>query len=235
MEIYDIIMLVVLAAAIVWGAVKGFAWQLASIASIVVSYVVAYKYRHPFSESIDAEPPWNRFLAMLILYVGTSLVIWAVFRMISGSIDRMKLREFDRQVGAIFGLAKGALLCTLITLFAVSLSGDRIRKSIVNSTSGLYIAHALDQSGAIMPPELQEVMQPYLHRFDEEFHSSPGDAVLDHVEGTTGQLTERVRESTDRFGDRARAIDLRDRATDLRDRTWPPQQAQQPIWNGLQR
>ena len=77
MEIYDIIMLVVLVGAMVFGAIKGFAWQLASIASIVVSYAVAYNYREPFSQSIQAEPPWNRFLAMLILYVGTSLVIWA--------------------------------------------------------------------------------------------------------------------------------------------------------------
>lgn len=228
MEIYDIIMLVVLAGALLLGAIKGFAWQLASIASIVFSYVVAYKYREPFGESIQAEPPWNRFLAMLILYIGTSLVVWAVFRMISKSIDRLKLTEFDRQMGAIFGLAKGALLCTLITLFAVTLSGDRIRKLIVNSTSGLYIARVLDQSDAVMPPELQEVIQPYLHRFDEEFHTSPADGVLDRVEGSAGRLTDTVRESTDRLGDRPTPLDLRSRA-------WPPQQAQQPIWDGLQR
>ena len=44
MEIYDIVMLVVLLAATLFGAFKGFAWQLASIASIVVSYIVAHKY-----------------------------------------------------------------------------------------------------------------------------------------------------------------------------------------------
>ena len=121
MEIYDIIMLVILAGAAIFGAIKGFAWQLASIASIVVSYFVAYRFREPFSESIQAEPPWNRFLAMLILFIGTALVIWVGFRMISKSIDRMKLREFDRQIGALFGLAKGGLYCILITLFAVTL------------------------------------------------------------------------------------------------------------------
>ena len=73
METYDIIMLVVIVGATLFGAIKGFAWQLASIASIVISYIVAYKYREPISESIQADPPWDRFLAMLILYIGTSL------------------------------------------------------------------------------------------------------------------------------------------------------------------
>jgi membrane protein required for colicin V production len=229
MEIYDIIMLVVLAGAMLLGAIKGFAWQLASIASIVISYVVAYKYREPFSESIQAEPPWNRFLAMLILYIGTSLLIWAAFRMISGSIDRLKLREFDRQVGAVFGLAKGALLCTLITLFAVTLAGDRVRKTIVDSTSGLYIAKVLDQSDAVIPPEIHDVVEPYLRRFDERFNDSPTDEILDGGpwnESPAARFTESLKESTRGLGSPALPIDPRQ---------WSPQQAQQPTWNRLQR
>jgi len=175
-EIYDILMLVVLVGAALFGAVKGFAWQLASIASIVVSYLVAYHFRESFSQSIHAEPPWNRFLAMLILYVGTSLVIWVAFRMVSGTIDRLKLREFDRHVGAVFGLAKGALLCILITLFAVTLLGDNLREQIVMSKSGRYIAKVLDQSESVIPPEIGEVVRPYLQRFDQRL-STDGSAV----------------------------------------------------------
>lgn len=171
-EIYDIVMLVVLVGATLFGAIKGFAWQLASIASIVISYLVAYHFREPFSQSIHAEPPWNRFLAMLILFVGTSLVIWVAFRMVSGSIDRLRLREFDRQIGALFGLAKGALYCTLITLFAVTLLGDQVRGKIVESKSGRYIADILSRSESVIPPEIQEVVQPYLAKFDEKFNSS---------------------------------------------------------------
>ena len=38
------------------------------------------------------------------------------------TIDRLKLKEFDRQIGAIFGLAKGVLWCAVITFFTVTLS-----------------------------------------------------------------------------------------------------------------
>lgn len=176
MEKYDIFMLVVLFGAMLFGAFKGFAWQLASITSIVLSYLVAYHFREPLSLSIQADPPWNRFLAMLILYVGTSLVIWVAFRMVSKTIDRFKLKEFDRQVGAMFGLAKGALYCILITLFAVTLLGDNIREVVVQSRSGRYIAQVLDRSESIIPAEIQEVVGPYLQEFDQRLRQDPSPA-----------------------------------------------------------
>jgi membrane protein required for colicin V production len=170
-ETYDIIMLVVLIGTALFGAIKGFAWQLASIGSIVLSYLVAYNFREPLSQSIHADPPWNRFLAMLILFIGTSLVIWVAFRMVSNSIDRLRLKEFDRQIGALFGLAKGALYCILVTMFGVTLLGESIREKIVVSRSGHYIASVLDRSEAIIPEEIHEVVGPYLDRFDKSFKS----------------------------------------------------------------
>ncbi|TWT55364.1 Colicin V production protein [Allorhodopirellula solitaria] len=164
-------MAVVLFGTMLFGALKGFAWQLASIASIVVSYAVAYHYREPFSQNIQAEPPWNRFLAMLILYVVTSFVIWVGFRMISSTIDRMKLKEFDRQIGALFGLGKGAIFCTLITLFAVTLLGEKSQQAITASRSGRWIARLLDESDSIMPEELAVVVQPYLERAESQLES----------------------------------------------------------------
>jgi len=169
LETYDILMLGLLVGTALLGAIKGFAWQLASIASVVVSYFVAFHFREPLSGAIQAEPPWNRFLAMLILFIGTSLVIWVAFRMVSNTIDRLRLKEFDRQIGAIFGLAKGGLYCVLVTLFAVTLLGDRVREKIVVSRSGHYISSVLDRSEAVIPPEIHEIIGPYLQRFDERF------------------------------------------------------------------
>src|SRR5262245_13667643 len=61
MQAYDILMLIVLALAIVWGAWKGLAWQIASIASIGLSYFVALHFRLPLARVINASPPWNIF------------------------------------------------------------------------------------------------------------------------------------------------------------------------------
>ncbi len=220
MEIYDIVMVVVLVGATLFGAVKGFAWQLASIASILGSYIVALKLREPFSRSINIEAPWNRFLAMLILYVGTALLIWVVFRMVSGSIDRMKLREFDNHIGAIFGLFKGLLYCTLITMFAVTLSGNQVREAVVRSKSGNYIAQVLDRSQSVIPPEIHDVIGPYLDRFDRDFGGA------DSSGGLTNQLTPWL------AGDQTPAPTLPSQSGA---ESWVPEQARQVIQSEFRR
>jgi len=163
-ETYDIIILVVLIGTALLGAIKGFAWQLASIASIIFSYVVAFSFREQLGRSIQADPHWNRFLAMLILFIGTSLVIWAAFRTIKNTIDRLRLREFDRQIGALFGLVKGGLYCILVTFFSVTLLGETAREKIVSSRSGYYIASVLDRSEALIPEEAHEIVVLSLRR-----------------------------------------------------------------------
>jgi len=168
MQTYDIIMLVVLAAATIFGAIKGFAWQVASLASIIASYFVASYFRNDVAKVINAQPPWNMFLAMLLLYFGTSLAIWLLFRMISSSIDKIRLKEFDRQLGAGFGLIKGAVLCCLITMFAMTLLGPTQQQAIANSRSGYYIGRTLSQAGAIMPQEVKQVIGPYMERVNQQ-------------------------------------------------------------------
>jgi membrane protein required for colicin V production len=166
MEIYDICMLVVLVGATVFGAWKGMAWQIASAASLVLSYFVALRFSEQLAPRFGAQAPLNRFIAMAVLYAGTSIAIWLLFRMVAGIIDRVKLKEFDRQMGAMFGAAKGILLCVAITFFAVTLSGQA-REMVLQSRSGHYIALFLDRAEGVMPRELHQVLDPYLHKLEK--------------------------------------------------------------------
>lgn len=166
MHAYDIVMLVVLVACTVFGAWKGLAWQVASLSSIVVSYLVALNFSDELAPHISAQAPWNRFIAMLVLYVGTSLLIWLGFRVVASAIDRVKLKEFDRQLGALVGAAKGGLLCLAITFFAVTLS-TAARGAVLQSRSGYYIAVLIDKADPVIPVEFKEVVQPYLDRLEK--------------------------------------------------------------------
>jgi len=168
-----------------FGAWKGMAWQLASVSAIVLSYIVAVQFRDPVAAHIEAPEPWNRFLALLLLYVGTSLVVWIAFRMIAGTIEKAKLKSFDSQMGAIVGLAKGVLLCVVITLFAVRLLGESERTVIINSHSGYYIAQLLHRSKAILPEEIYHVIDPYVHNLDGRLHDAPPDLLPNIPDGTT--------------------------------------------------
>src|SRR5204863_9102846 len=166
MQAYDILMLIVLGLAVIWGAWKGLAWQIASILSLGLSYFVALHFRMPLAGVIHASPPWTIFLSMLILFLGTGLIVWIGFNLVSEAIERVKLKEFDRQLGALFGAAKGVILCVLVTLFSVALLGDAQRQAICNSKSGYYIAVLLDRADMVIPRELHDVLAPYLDKLD---------------------------------------------------------------------
>lgn len=212
MQAYDLIMLVVLAMATIFGAIKGFAWQVASLASVIVSYLVAYNFRYDLAEMIQATPPWNLFLAMLILYVGTSFAIWVGFRVFSGMIDRVRLKEFDRHLGAGFGFAKGLIYCLLITMFAMSLLGQNQQRAICQSKSGYYIAQALDKGVGILPKEVHDVVGPYLANLDDKLkngQTGPEPENIDwqdlrnqgsQVFGQNGTLQNEIGQTQDRMG-----------------------------------
>ena len=109
-QTYDIVMLVVLLGAAIFGAWKGMVWQMASLASLLVSAAVAIHFSTPLRAVLQR----YRTVESLFGHAGALYLVrpWrfgCCFRMVSGIVNRVKLREFDRQMGALFGLAKGVL------------------------------------------------------------------------------------------------------------------------------
>lgn len=167
LQTYDLLMLAVVVGCTVFGAWKGMAWQLAALASLVASAVVAVHLSGPLAPLFSVQEPWNRCLAMLVLYVATSLGIWLLFRLVARIIDRVRLREFDRQVGAMFGLAKGVLWCLVITFFAVTLS-EPARQRVLRSRSGYLAAVLIHRATPILPSPVHDVLGGYIRTLDEK-------------------------------------------------------------------
>jgi membrane protein required for colicin V production len=166
MDWYDIAMLAVLGLATLMGAWKGMAWQLASLGSLILSYFLALRFSAQLAPIFGSSAPWNRFIAMLVIYLVTSVVVWLMFRVVARFMDKIKLRDFDHQVGALFGFVKGVLLCLAITFFALGLS-DTLREHILGSQSGHYMALFLNKADTIMPPEIHKVLDPYMNKLQE--------------------------------------------------------------------
>ncbi len=172
MQTYDLVMIGVVAVATLLGFYKGMARQVASIASLVVSYFAALRLSPSLAACIRQPEPLNRFIAMLVIGLLASLVTWLVFRKVSQFIDRVCLKEFDRQVGGLFGAAKGVLLCLVITFFAVSLSAAS-RQTVLASQSGQLIARLIHQAGPVMPHEIHKLLDPYLSHLEEQLRVGP--------------------------------------------------------------
>lgn len=173
LEGYDLVMLGILAAAALLGYFKGMVWQLAWIAGIVASSYVAFRFGAVLAPYFGSQAPWNRFAAMLAAYAGTSICVWLVFRVISKAINAVHLSAFDHQLGLLLGLAKGALLCVVVTFFSVTLAPD-YRQQIVASRSGRLVAELIVRADTYLPKEIHETIDPFVKQFEKQFDQPGG-------------------------------------------------------------
>ena len=173
LEGYDLVMLGILAGAALLGYFKGMVWQLAWIAGIVASGYVSFRFGAALAPYFGTQAPWNRFAAMLAVYVGTSLGVWLVFRVISGAINAVHLSAFDHQLGLLLGLAKGALLCVVVTFFSVILA-PAYRHQIVASHSGRLVAELIVRADTYLPKEIHDTVEPFVKQFEKQFDPSMG-------------------------------------------------------------
>jgi len=169
---YDLAMLAVLALSTLFGAWKGMAWQLAALVGLAAGIVVALQFCEPLAAQIDVEPPWDRAIAMLLLYLVTSLTVRLVFHLLGGVIDRLQLKEFDRHLGAVFGAVKGVAWCVVITFFAVILS-NAARERILGTHSGYYATVLLHRAIPLLPPEIRDKLGRYIEQYDRRIDSPP--------------------------------------------------------------
>ena len=206
---YDILMLGVLVGLAVLGAWKGVAWQIAALSSLVVSWIVAVRFAKVLAPYISDNEPWNGFIAMLLLYLGTSLAIWSFFRLVKGMIDRVQLKDFDRQMGAMFGLVKGVLWCLLITFFAVTLS-ETTRQWVLQSRSGYYTALLIQHGTPILPEDVRNVLGKYIKRLDDGLGEDLGEGPKEGLGESLGEgLEEGLGESLEKLMVNTPVSDLR--------------------------
>ncbi len=162
---YDILILAILAYSTLRGAKTGIVWQLAVIGALVLCFAFAEPLSVVLAPVIPVTPPLNRWLAMLCIYFAFAFVSFAVAGKLRSWIEALKFVEYDRHVGAIFGFIKGVVFCLVLTFFVVTLS-EKLRFEVLNSHSGHAAAVIMDRLHPIMPAELHDVLEPYIHQLD---------------------------------------------------------------------
>ncbi len=199
---YDLLTLCILMFATYRGAMKGIVWQLATIASLLLCFFFSGSLSMSLAPFIRVEPPLNRWIAMLILYVAFSFVSFGAARMLHEMIEQIKFDAFDHHLGAVLGLLKGGVFSICITFFLVTLSGPA-REAIMYSESGYVEAVVIDRLSPVIPGNLHALLEPYIRRLDElEYRRRHGE--LTHPD-ELDDLDDRFvddRRSRDRFRDR---------------------------------
>lgn len=184
---YDVAMIGVVVAGMVWGAWRGITWQVASIASLVLGYVVAFPLSAQLAPYCPGEPLVARGLGLLISYVGVSggvfLVAWTIRR----TLRKLRFEAYDRHLGMILGGVEGGIVGLVATILVVSLSPG-LRGPILTSPTGRLVDRGFKAARPALPGELQEVLQPFWAALEGRPAQTPAEALA----GAAGDLIDRA-------------------------------------------
>jgi uncharacterized membrane protein required for colicin V production len=178
MTVYDGVMALIVFFTTIHGFWKGATWQIAPIMSLVLGYMVAM----PMSVTTAhwfGQPPQNRLFALVTIYIATSLVVYLLVRSFREGIDKAKLTEFDRHLGALLGALKGILI-TLSTTVILLIYSTTAREIILKSETSTIAAKIINAVYPILPQAMHQLLAPYLQQLENELpldlHEQPVDS-----------------------------------------------------------
>ncbi len=163
---YDFVILAILVYGAWQGAARGLVMQLAWIIAIVLCFKFADKLAPQIEEYIGGEEPLRHWIAMFILYLGFSLGTFVAARSLSNAIEKAKFDDYDRHLGGLFGLVKGAVLSLVLTFFAVTLS-DSLKETVIRSKTGHIACLVLDTIRPLTPEDAHPLIHDSLTRYKD--------------------------------------------------------------------
>ena len=162
---YDILVVCILLFFLVKGAARGLIWQLAGIAGILLCVTFAGTASKVIGPHINLAPPTNQWAVMFITYLLASFVAFGFARTLNGWIEKLELKEFNRHLGAVFGLLKGALLVLIMTFMIVTFSAQT-RGMLKDSKAAHIAAKVIQQIEPIVPDKLRDQVAKYIDMFE---------------------------------------------------------------------
>ena len=160
MTTYDAAMVIVVVLGMIRGAWRGFTWQMASIASLVLGYTTAHTASARIAAYLPGEPEVQRMLALGVVYIAVSGGIFGIAWMIRGTLRKLKFEAYDRHLGMLLGGLEGVGVGMLATMFVVSVA-PATRQPVFSSTAGRAVGTVMNNLGPVLPGEVRKVLAPH--------------------------------------------------------------------------
>lgn len=119
MTIFDYLVLFVLVCSIVISTLRGLIKEILSLASWIVSLMVANLYGEALAGMLPAMIPGTStrlIIAFIVLFIGTRLLMALLSRAVGEIVKASGLTLADRGLGGLFGLARGVVIVLAVVL-----------------------------------------------------------------------------------------------------------------------
>ena len=96
------------------GSKKGFVWQLATIAALVLAFCFAGPLSGRIAPMTGLKPPLDRWVSLLGLYIVFSFGCFIAARGLRSGIEKVKLQDYDSHLGALFSSSDFRIACSMV-------------------------------------------------------------------------------------------------------------------------
>ena len=158
MNYFDFVFGIVLAAAFIFGCIKGLVRQVFSIIALFLGVYCAFKFSdfvgHYISQWLNANKMWTSGIAFTITFLFVIIGVVFIGKLAERFISFAALGFFNRFFGGIFGMAK-IIFITCILLYIVA---------ILNGKYSFFSTKELESSLCYSPlKDIGNYIFPYLH------------------------------------------------------------------------
>ncbi|MDT8070908.1 MAG: CvpA family protein [Terriglobia bacterium] len=152
---WTIIAIVVLS--VIGAAAQGFFFELFSLAGVILGYLLAaWNYKRValwFLPHVKSDWAANA-AGFLVIFIAVAILAGVAGRIARWAVKEVGLRWFDRFLGAVFGLVKGALV-VMVLVMAMAAFGPA-SKSLAESQFAPYFLVVGRAASWVAPYELRE-------------------------------------------------------------------------------
>lgn len=186
-QIFDLVVVGTLLFCAWKGAARGLVSQAAWVVALILCFKFSGELAPVVEPTIAVEQPLKKWIAMAIVYLGLCLLSFVAASMLNTWLERTRLKDFDRHLGALLGFIKGVVVCMTVMFFALTLS-ESARTVVSGSRSGYLAAvilYHLDPLIPLIPEGAKDTVNVVRERFHKELNSA------DPLQGATRTPGER--------------------------------------------
>lgn len=157
--LFDLAVAVLILAAAVVGAWKGFAMQAAGVLSLAAGLAFGGPLAARLAPRLGLAAPLDRVAAFALVYIGLSFLIFAAALGVRRSLERAGLRPWDRHLGAVSGALAGTVLVFALSCAALAVRRD-LRADVLGTASGRAMGAAAEALRDVLPRSLDPFLAP---------------------------------------------------------------------------
>jgi len=120
MNMFDIVILILVAYGLINGFIKGFIVEVSGIIALGVGITGAFKFSEILGNYliiyIDWEPKIIQIVSFILLFIGIVYIISLLAKMLTKALKLILLGGINRLLGALFGILKWMLILCALTL-----------------------------------------------------------------------------------------------------------------------